>query len=315
MLRSHLVKQAATQVGFTLCGIAPATPLRDDEFPLRRWLANGYQADMHYMERNVDMRLDPGLLLPGAQSIIAVALAYKSDTLMQGPARIAQYAYGEDYHLRLKRMLHQLIQHLATLTDLKDPKDLKALFRTFVDTAPISDRHWAQRAGLGWIARNSLLIHPRYGTYLFLGEIVTTLPTDHYDQPLPQAQSPCNNCTRCIHACPNHAIHPDGLVDARRCTSYNTIENRNPTLPTHLQQQHYAFGCDICQIACPINAQAPVTAHLTTTRKTQLEQLPNADPSTFTQFTTDTPLSRITYTQWQRNLAPLRHSTPDTDTR
>ena len=190
--------------------------------------------------------------------------------------------------------------------------------RPFVDTAPISDRHWAVRAGLGWIGRNTLFIHPHFGSYCFLGEIVTTAQVDRYDEPF--RNDPCGDCRLCVDACPNKAIidrqTKDSLqnskskiqnfLDARRCTSYNTIENRAESLPDELDTRGYAFGCDICQSVCPYNRQAPSAYHLDDERKAQLEALPDADEAVFRRFTKHSALSRIKYPQWQRNINKSR---------
>lgn len=239
MINSALIKQLAAAEGFSDCGIARAERLGEEEYPLDEWLGAGCQADMHYMERNAEMRRDPRLLVDGAQTVISLVLAYKPDSQMDGSCRISQYAYGEDYHTRLKRMMFSLMAAIKERCPDFDG-------RPFVDTAPISDRHWAVRAGLGWIGRNTLFVHPRYGSYCFLGEIVTSAVADNYDKMYSINQ--CGECNRCVQACPNNAIVTSrfgaAMVDARRCTSYNTIENRAETLPDELDTRGYAFGCD-----------------------------------------------------------------------
>lgn len=295
-LSSSAVKEAAAAVGFDACGIAAATPLSEEEWGYAEWLRNGYHADMAYMEQYRDLRADPSLLLPGAQSVIVLLLGYKPSRLMEGPARIAQYAYGEDYHERIKRMLVQLIAAIQ----LQHP-DFQA--KPCVDTVPISDKQWALRAGLGWIGRNTLLVNPTLGSYCNIGELVTTSPADHYDTPLPNR---CADCHACVDACPNHAITHTAhthipLLDATRCASYHTIENRAETLPPHIRLSGYAFGCDCCQLVCPYNRQAAVRYTLTPERKAQLEALAEADPAAFRRFTKHTALSRIRHSQWRRN--------------
>ncbi len=311
LIDSQYLKALAAAIGFSDCGIARAESLTDDEYPLGEWLALGYQADMHYMERNAQMRRDPRLLVEGAQSVVSLVLPYKLDRQIESSARIAQYAYGEDYHERLKRMMYQLIARLK-----ERYPDFDA--RPFVDTAPISDRHWAVRAGLGWIGRNTLFIHPHFGSYCFLGEIVTTAQVDRYDEPF--RNDPCGDCRLCVDACPNKAIidrqTKDSLqnskskiqnfLDARRCTSYNTIENRAESLPDELDTRGYAFGCDICQSVCPYNRQAPSAYHLDDERKAQLEALSDADEAAFRRFAKHSALSRIKYPQWQRNINKSR---------
>ena len=301
LIDSQYLKALAAAVGFSDCGIARAESLTDDEYPLGEWLALGYQADMHYLERNAQMRRDPRLLVEGAQSVVSLVLPYKPDRQIESSARIAQYAYGEDYHERIKRMMYQLIARLK-----ESYPDFEA--RPFVDTAPISDRHWAVRAGLGWIGRNTLFIHPHFGSYCFLGEIVTTAQVDRYDEPF--RNDPCGDCRFCVDACPNKAITVSKtgvpILDARRCTSYNTIENRAESLPDELDTRGYAFGCDICQSVCPYNRQAPSAYHLDDERKAQLETLPDADEAAFRRFAKHSALNRIKYPHWQRNINKSR---------
>lgn len=325
-LNSSSVKEAAAAVGFDACGIAAAAPLTEEEWGYDEWLRNGYQADMAFMEQHRDMRRDPSLLVPGAQSVIVVLLGYKPSQHMQGDARIAQYAYGEDYHERIKRMLYQLIAAIR-----QRYPDFEA--KPCVDTVPISDKQWARRAGLGWIGRNTLLVNPVLGSYCNIGELVTPSPADRYDTPL---ENGCGDCRACADACPNHALSErransfampsqsmvmtEGsnkalthlsiqtfkhsqipLLDANRCASYHTIENRAETLPPDIHLSGYAFGCDICQLVCPYNQTAAVRYTLTDERKSQLEALADADPADFRRATKHTALSRIRHTQWLRN--------------
>ena len=308
MISYPLIKSLASDVGFSDCGIARADRLTEEEYPLDTWLAEGYNADMAYMERNREMRRDPRLLVEGARSVISLVLAYKPDRRTEGPYKIAQYAYGEDYHERLKRMMYQLIAAIK-----EHYPDFEA--RPFVDTAPISDRHWAVRAGLGWIGKSNLFIHPRLGSFCFLGEIVTTAEVDRYDTPLDTSDI-CANCTLCIDACPNHAIIAKEIrnpihyslftihyfIDARRCTSYNTIENRAETLPEELNTRGYIFGCDICQLVCPFNKDVPPSYLLTDDRKQQLEDLATTDEQTFRKWVKHSAINRIKHSQLLRNI-------------
>jgi len=270
---------------------------------------------MRFLENHTDLRHDPRLLLPEAASVVSLLVGYKPSRRISSPALIAQYAYGPDYHERLKAMLHQLIARLADRYPGFEAKPC-------VDTVPISDKLWAARAGLGWIGRNTLLINPRFGSYCFLGELVTTAAADRYDSPLPDG---CGTCRRCIDACPNQALQPRpaGLTAAASptvqpaaapegstcllapsCTAYHTIENRSPHLPPSLHRAGYAFGCDCCQLVCPHNLHAPVRYQLTDQRKQELEALAAADPAQFARAAKHSALSRINYAQWQRNLTP-----------
>lgn len=298
LLDAQWIKQTALALGFDACGLAEAAPIPRSKWDLQEWLAEGRHADMHYMEEHVAKRYDPTLLVPGAKTVISVLLGYRPSALMEGAVKIAQYAYGEDYHERLKGLLFRLLSALGDRYPVLQG-------RPFVDTAPISDKYWAVQAGLGWRGRNTLLVNPTLGSYCFIGELVVTLAADVYDTPLPDG---CGTCERCLRACPNHAIVPSPLpavgtqVDARRCASYHTIENRAETLPPEVKLSGYAFGCDCCQLVCPYNLQAEIRYHLTPERQEQLQNLQDADEKTFKHATKHSPLNRIKYPQWLRNL-------------
>jgi len=233
-------------LGFVLAGIASAEPTRHAQ-ALRDWIGQGKHGEMAYLERNLDVLLDPRKILDGAKSVICVADRYhdgSKDELHDEPAgRIARYARGEDYHKVIKRRLFALCDSLRR--DFPDEK-----FRSCVDTAPLLEREYAQRAGLGSVGKHTLLIDPGVGSYLLLGEIVTTL-----DLPVsePADDDPCGSCTRCIDACPTDAITP-WSVDARKCISYLTIEHRSAIAREHeVGMGDWIFGCDICQEVCPHN--------------------------------------------------------------
>lgn len=290
MLKRDDIKRQAEELGFDACGVARADVLGDDEYPLKHWLASGKHAAMGYMERNVGKRMDPRQLVAGAKSIICVARGYNPSALMQGPkGRIARYAYGEDYHKQLRDSLHRLALALG----------IEA--KVCVDTVPISDKHWAARAGLGWIGRHTLLVTPQWGTWVNLGELVTTEECDSYDTPLP---SPCADCNRCVEACPNDALAQSGppMLDANRCTAYHTIENRAGKLPEWLNRGGYSFGCDLCQEACPYNMGVRQAKTIDSQRIRALEALKDASEPDFEKTTAGSAMERITYQQWQRNL-------------
>ena len=295
ILNSQLVKAAAREVGFDACGIAEAAALGDDELHLRPWLAEGCQGEMHYMAEHVDMRYDPRLLVPGARSVISVLLVYKPSQRMEGRSKIAQYAYGQDYHERMKEMLYRLIAAIR-----EEKSDFEA--KPCVDTVPISDRAWAVRAGLGWRGRNTLLVNPTLGSYCYIGELVTTFAADYYDTPMTNG---CGDCHRCVEACPNGCLvkTSDGTYwnDARRCASYHTIENRADHLPDDVHLSGYAFGCDCCQLACPYNIKAEIRCQISNDDKEKLELLAEGDEATFKKATKHMVLNRIKYAQWKRN--------------
>ncbi len=250
---ARLLLDIADDLGFALagvCGVAP-TERRDE---LRAWLAEGQHGEMSYLERNAELREDPSGLLEGARSLLVVADRYADrgdeDSLARDDApprgRVARYARGDDYHRVIKRRLHELCDRAREA--LPD-----AGFRAFVDTAPVLERELAARAGLGWVAKHTLVINPALGSYLLLGGVATTLELEApADQPV--VTDHCGTCTRCIDACPTDAITPYS-VDARRCISYLTIEKRTPIgVEFHEGIGDWVFGCDICQEVCPHNS-------------------------------------------------------------
>lgn len=258
-LSSEWIKAEARRLGFFACGLAVAAPLDEARQKSRKlWLEAGFHADMAYMERNEDKRLDPRLLVDGVQTIVSVAMNYYTETPLSASGQhipIARYARGLDYHDIVKDRLFQL---LRALNEQYGAEALEGS-RAFVDTAPVDERYWAWRAGLGWIGKNTLLIIPGAGSYFFLGELFLTLPADRYDTP---TANRCGSCTRCLQSCPTQALTPDKGVDARRCLSYLTIEYRGQTLPegTGPRMGDTFYGCDRCSDCCPWNRRARPTA-------------------------------------------------------
>ncbi len=307
MLEAAVIKRLALQVGFHDCGVVPAEYCAVGAASLHRWLAAGFQADMHYMEHHQDLRSDPRLLLPGCRTVVSLVSAYKPDRTMQGTHRVAMYAYGQDYHEAIKQKLWQLLSALSERYPTLQG-------RPFVDTAPLFDKYWAVRAGLGWTGYNTLFIHPRHGSLVNLGVLLLCDEADCYDAPLRNAESNwlaplCRDCMRCVEACPNHALTPQQVegrevwqLDARRCNAYHTIENRAPRLPATLNLATYAFGCDCCQVACPYNHAAPSAQTVSPERIAMLEALPQADEAIFKRAVKHSAMSRIRFPQWQRNV-------------
>lgn len=250
-------------MGFAAAGICRAEPTRwRDE--LVAWLAAGKHGQMDYLREYLDITLDPQQLLPGVRSIVMVADLYapRHDNidapLPAGHGRIARYARGRDYHEVVKRRLHHLADTLRARFPAKQtgPEPLTRRFRSFVDTAPILEREYAARAGLGWIGKHTLLIHPRLGSYVLLGGVATALDLQPPpDQPV--ITDHCGTCTRCIDACPTQAITPYS-VDGSRCISYLTIEHRDVIdLSLHEGIGERIYGCDVCQEVCPHNSPRP----------------------------------------------------------
>ena len=251
---SEQLKAEAQRLGFSACGVARACPVDEATARCYRdWIAAGGHADMKYLENNMDKRLDPTLLLPGARSIIVVAMSYApARRIPSNEYQIAAYAYGMDYHDVMKERL-RILSDSSLFT-------LHSSLKLCVDTVPVLERYWAQQAGIGFLGRNHQLIIPQAGSMFFLGEIVTTALSDHYDAPM---ENRCGTCRRCIDACPTGALTLDAcsMFDSKRCLSYQTIENREaidkavkPKLGLSI------YGCDRCQQVCPWNRFAQPTA-------------------------------------------------------
>lgn len=252
---SILIKNKAKELGFDACGIAEVASADTEALFFDRWIAEGCHAGMKYMENYRDIRLDPAGLVEGARSVISVALNYYPPQ-KQSPdsPRISYYAYGKDYHIVVKDKLRQLWEYITSLIPVLD-STLSAA-RLFTDSAPILERYWAWKAGLGWIGKNTNLIIPGKGSFFFLGEIVTTLELD-YDTP---QKNRCGACRRCLDACPTGALERPGRLNANKCISYLTIEHKGD-IPSEQASRlgDRLYGCDTCQEVCPWNRFASPT--------------------------------------------------------
>ena len=250
---SQFIKDKAMELGFSACGIAEVAKAGSEEAYFDQWIAEGYHAGMKYMENHREIRLNPDGLVEGAKSVISVALNYYPKVL-RNPAEpyISYYAYGEDYHGVVKDKLRQLWKAITE----HHPSNNEA--RVFTDSAPLLERYWAWKAGLGWIGKNTNLIIPGKGSFFFLGEIVTTLVVDTYDSP---KKNHCGSCIRCLNACPTGALEGPKRLNARKCISYLTIEHRGE-IPVEqaVLLGNRIYGCDTCQAVCPWNRFAMPTA-------------------------------------------------------
>ena len=243
---TELVRNEARRLGFEFVGFARAERLDAEARRLEQWLHAGAHGRMAYMENHFDMRVDPTLLVPGAKTVVCLTYNYHTEAKQADPEapKIATYAYGEDYHFVVKDRLKDLLQFMQT--EIGEVNG-----RCFVDSAPVMEREWARRAGIGWNGRNTLTIHPKRGSFFFLAEIICDLPL-LCDDPI---RDHCGTCTRCIDACPTQAISPEGyFLDASRCISYLTIELRDE-IPAEFRgkMDNWMFGCDVCQDVCPWN--------------------------------------------------------------
>ena len=243
---SQLIRQEAHRLGFSHVGIAKAEFLEDEAPRLDKWLRNGYHGKMTYMEHWFDKRLDPTKLVDGAKSVISLLYNYATDKKQSDPSapKISKYAYGEDYHHVIKHKLREL---LAFIHD----EIGKVHGRAFVDSAPVMEKAWAARSGLGWIGKNTNLLRKESGSFFFLSELIVDMELE-YDAP---TTDHCGTCTKCIDACPTDAITEPYVVDGSRCISYFTIELRDEVIPSGFKGQfeNWMFGCDICQDVCPWN--------------------------------------------------------------
>ena len=255
-LNASAIKARARELGFDLCGIGPASDLPELKF-LRDWLDRGYGGTMTYLHRSARKRADVRHVVPSAQSVIVTGTLYNTDRPYsteiadRGRAHIARYAWGDDYHDVIGTRMDSL---LAWMRD-QSPEPFDA--RAYVDTGPVQERVYAQHAGLGWIGKNSCVINPEIGSWIFLAAIICSLPLDVDAPSLDQ----CGNCALCIEACPTQAIIAPGVLDSTRCISYLTIELKGD-IPAerHGGVGSHVYGCDICQEVCPWNASAPRSA-------------------------------------------------------
>lgn len=240
---THFIKQQALSLGFDACGIAKADFLSEDAPRLERWLKDNRHGKMGYMENHFDKRLDPRKLLPGTKTVVTVLQNYfpEEQQLSTAP-KISKYAYGKDYHRVIKKKLQSLLTSLAVFGDIQG--------RAFTDSAPILERSWAQRSGLGWVGKNGMLINKKRGSFYFIGILLLDIDLEN-DQAF--ATDHCGTCNRCVTACPTNAILPNKEINAAHCISYYTIELRDALVNAEKKWDDWVFGCDICQDVCPWN--------------------------------------------------------------
>ncbi len=244
--QTQFVKEIVLQHGFPIVGISKAEFMEEEARQLTAWLKQGAHGEMNWMENHFDKRVDPSRLVPGAKSVISLIYNYYSDVNMQeADFKVAMYALGKDYHNVIRKKLKTLVREMQeSIGNFSG--------RVFVDSAPVMERDWAKRGGLGWIGKNTLLLNPKKGSYFFLAEIIIDVELE-YDEVM---QDHCGTCTRCIDACPTDALAENGYwLDASKCISYLTIEYRGKTIPKPLdsKMEGWIFGCDICQQVCPWN--------------------------------------------------------------
>lgn len=298
------IREKALELGFLDCGIVPAGFLAEEAEHFRDWLARDLHGEMSYMARNIDKRLDPTLLHEGTRTIIVVLQNYYPSETQKDPEApvISKYAYGTDYHFVMKEKLNDLLRFIQGITPCTG--------RPFVDSAPVLDRAWARKAGLGWVGKNANLISLQHGSFFFIGELMVDIYIPH---PEPESiRDHCGRCTRCIDACPTGAIVSDRVIDARKCISYQTIELRGD-LDESLKGrfENRVFGCDICQDVCPWNLKSsPHKEPALEPRQGLLEMLAeewhSMEKSRFNSLFKSSAVQRTGYKGLLRNLKFIR---------
>lgn len=308
-LKRHtaFTRETAMRLGFDHCGIARAQRLDDDAIRLENWLRKGMHGTMQYMENYFDLRIDPTRLVPGAKTVITLLKNYYPSTQQQpGTPKISKYAFGKDYHEVIREQLKDFIQSLQDEFG-------EIAGRGFVDSAPVLERSWAEKGGLGWVGKNANMIHPRYGSFFFIATLIIDMEL-LYDDPF--AKDYCGTCTRCIDACPTNAILPGKVVDGSKCISYFTIELKELLIPGEMNGKFddWMFGCDTCQDVCPWNrfskphhesqfTPIPEILNMTTLQWEEMTE------SVFKNIFRDSPLRRSKFKGIQRNLAFIKQST------
>ncbi|MBS1774649.1 MAG: tRNA epoxyqueuosine(34) reductase QueG [Bacteroidetes bacterium] len=305
MLSYHqMIKQEAARLGFDSCGIALAQKMDEDARKLETWLNKGFQGKMQYMENHFDLRTDPTQLVPGAKSVITLLLNYfPSEKQNLYAPRISRYAWGIDYHFVIREKLNELLDFIRTNIGAVDG-------RGFVDSAPVLERSWAVRSGLGWVGKNGNLLTKHAGSFFFIATLITDLSLEP-DPPF--STDHCGSCTRCIDACPTDAIVAPALINGSKCISYLTIELKDALIPTEQADKldGWVFGCDICQEVCPWirfakphhqSAFTPIPEILNLSTQEWMDM----SEDTFRKIFKSSPLKRTKFAGIQRNLKAIQ---------
>lgn len=297
-----LVKSIAKQLGFDFCGISKAEFLEEEAPRLEKWLKEGRHGEMRYMENYFDKRLNPALLVEGAKSVVSLLYNYYPEQQQRPDApKLSKYAYGKDYHLVIKDKLNEFLESLKT-----EIGDINA--RAFVDSAPVLEKAWAAKSGLGWVGKNANLINKQQGSFFFIAELILDLELEP-DGPI---KDYCGTCTKCIEACPTDAIVEPYVVDGSKCISYLTIELREAIPETFKNKMdNWAFGCDVCQDVCPWNSFSFPHQEAQFTPSAELMNMSTRDWQEMTELTfqrvfKNSAVKRTKYQGLKRNLNFLR---------
>lgn len=300
---TQLIKEEAARLGFAYVGISKTDFLEEEAPRLENWLNNNMHGQMSYMQNYFDKRLDPRLLVPGSKSVISMLLNYFPSQTQQDVTapKISKYAYGADYHLVIKEKLNHLLEFIKQHIGDVDG-------RAFVDSAPVMDKAWAKKAGLGWIGKNSNLINKQNGSFFFIAELIVDLELE-YDGPI---KDYCGTCTKCIDACPTQAIVAPQVVDGSKCISYFTIELKE-NIPNEVKgkMDNWMFGCDVCQDVCPWNRFSKSTTEPHFKGKDELLQFTKSDweeitEETFKRVFKDSAVKRTKFAGLKRNIDFLK---------
>lgn len=287
-------------MGFDYCGIARVQRLDEDARRLERWLGNSMHGSMKYMENHFELRVDPQKLVPGAKSVITLLINYfPSEKQNASAPKISKYAYGKDYHAVIRDKLRRLLNVI-------EEKVGAVHGRGFVDSAPVMERTWAQKSGLGWIGKNGNLITKQTGSFFFIAALITDLELE-YDDPF--AKDYCGSCTKCIDSCPTNAILPDKVIDGSKCISYFTIELKEMMIPSemHGKFDNWMFGCDVCQDVCPWNrfSKPTLESEFTALREVlnfSFDDWEQLNEDSFKKIFKDSPIKRSKFPGIKRNL-------------
>ena len=297
---AKLIKDEAIRLGFSSVGFAKAVPLDDDARRLEQWLSKGYNAGMGYMANHFDLRVDPTKLVPGARSVITLTMNYfPASTQQPDTPKIAKYAWGTDYHYVIREKLNQLLAYMNCTIGAVEG-------RGFVDSAPVLERSWAVRSGLGWVGKNGNVLTKQNGSFFFIATLITDLEVT---PDAPFTTDHCGTCTRCIDACPTDAIVSPTEIDANKCISYLTIELKDALIPSEFngKMEGWMFGCDICQDVCPWNRFSkpntePYFTPIPEILNLSLKQWDELGEEGFNRVFKNSPLKRSKWKGIQRNL-------------
>lgn len=306
-LKKHtvLIKTLAINQGFDFCGIAKAQLLNEDARRLEQWLSKGMHGTMQYMENHFDMRIDPSKLVPGAKSVITLLLNYFPEKEQSKTApKISKYAFGNDYHEVIRAKLKLFLQNIK-----EQVGEING--RGFVDSAPVLERAWAQKAGIGWIGKNGNLINKQSGSFFFIATLIVDLELEYDDAVV---KDYCGTCTRCIDECPTKAILPDKVIDGSKCISYFTIELKDALIPDGRKKEfdNWMFGCDVCQDVCPWNRFSKSTKEAGFTPIAEILNFSTSDweeltEESFKVIFKNSPLKRAKFDGIKRNLYFIKH--------